>query len=589
MLTDRNRRETHDPSTLRAAGTAIQAGSPAHVDALPAPLTSGRPTPLVRAGRRPWLPSIALAAPIVAAVIFVAIFASAAPLTDEWIFVRSILDLGDVHPGQPDWFQQVVERGTWRFNGHSVVVPFLVYWSLGEAVGFDARVFVGVTLATFAVLLLVYRRSLRESRRSHPESWWAAVPIALVLFSPAHYMEFLWGFECTLALSIVFPMLGLAVLDTIRADSRILASAGKLAAGVALITLGTLSSFGGFLGFIAALVLLALRPLGPSRKAALITGLAACAVLAFFWIVRDERHAEALAGAHANLWFFPTAIGGAVLSTPITLYEFGFDLRSAIGLVGLASLLAVAVWALARGRLGHVAFPLAIAAFGLLATASVAFGRGHLANWHLQYVLMIVCGTYAAAYVAWREDSGSWTTRLALAGSLAVALASIAGSWNAFTTFGPVYRDYVQRVERYMQRSLARPDGPRPCGLDLDPDAALYLSALGSAPFRPERTDLAELRPASGYQLFINNCEMPVTFELYGPQLERTKILVVWPTASAPRAVRLEIGGHAVDLRRIDVSRALIEPREGIVCFIGLLLPGTIPRGATPLTILAAR
>ena len=53
-------------------------------------------------------------------------------------------------------------------------------------------------------------------------------PLVVLLFSPSHRLEFLWGWQFTIAFSIVFTIAGLCVADAIPPDAQGEAAAKRI-------------------------------------------------------------------------------------------------------------------------------------------------------------------------------------------------------------------------------------------------------------------------------------------------------------------------------------------------------------------------
>jgi len=196
-------------------------------------------------------PALLLLAPPAAAVVYVAMFATATPLTDEWIMLGAAVDLHKY-----GWSLDTVRSIQIQHHEHLLIVPYLIYLPLEALFRYDTRALVGVTLICFAVQFAVFRFQLIKDDL-------AAFPIALLLFSPSHYMEFHWGFQFALALSVTFPVVALAVLDHIGDDiTRV--NIRRYVIGTVLLVFGALSSAAGYFGFFSAALLIALKPL-PAR------------------------------------------------------------------------------------------------------------------------------------------------------------------------------------------------------------------------------------------------------------------------------------------------------------------------------------
>lgn len=141
---------------------------------------------MTRSFRRFRWPTLLLLVPLAAAVVYVAKFATATPLTDGWIMLGAAVDLH-----KHGWSLHELRSIQFQHDQHLLVVPHLIYFPLEELVHFDTRALIAVTLLCFAVQLAVFRFQLVKDDL-------AAFPIALLLFSPSHYMEFHWGFQFAL-------------------------------------------------------------------------------------------------------------------------------------------------------------------------------------------------------------------------------------------------------------------------------------------------------------------------------------------------------------------------------------------------------
>src|SRR5664279_2554078 len=119
-------------------------------------------------------PALLLLAPPAAAVVYVAMFATATTLTDEWIMLGAAVDLHKY-----GWSLDTVRSIQIQHHEHLLIVPYLIYLPLEALFRYDTRALVGVTLICFAVQFAVFRFQLVKDDL-------AAFPIALLLFSPSH-------------------------------------------------------------------------------------------------------------------------------------------------------------------------------------------------------------------------------------------------------------------------------------------------------------------------------------------------------------------------------------------------------------------
>jgi hypothetical protein len=404
-------------------------------------------------------PALLLLAPPAAAVVYVAMFATATPLTDEWIMLGAAVDLH-----KHGWSLDTLRSIQIQHQQHLLIVPYLIYFPLEELFHYDTRALVGVTLICFAVQFAVFRSQLVKDDL-------AAFPIALLLFSPSHYMEFHWGFQFTLALSVTFPVVALAVLDRIGDDiTRV--NIRYYVIGTVLLVLGALSSAPGYFGFFSAALLIALKPLPARTRMVLSLSWVLIVALIYFGIARPQAAAHTI-GAREVLYVL-TALGSVIWGSPVGTFKFGVDRNSLTGLVLILAL--ILVLARVRPRFSALALPIALIALGLGPIAAAGASRPYLGNWHLQLVLPAVCGIYAAAYIAWRRDRSPFSTAL-LASVVLLLLLNLNSYRLGFTVFGPSYHNYVSQIEHYILSytpSLEKPF-PHPGDRDIDAEMIKFL------------------------------------------------------------------------------------------------------------------
>jgi len=273
----------------------------------------------------------ALAAlPLIAAVVFVHRFAGPLPLTDEWSYTHALrlwhsLDLTDWEGIRSAW-----ETYPARHSEHLVVLPFIIYAPLMELLNYDSRFIIYLTVASFATLALLFR-SVFNSR---PWLWGL---VCLILFCPSHYMEFMWAWQITLTWSVLWPVLGLYIIDRRGTATPI----RNTLWGILAISLGTLSSAGGFFGFPAALLLVLLRENSPKIKliqSAVVIG----GGLLVYFIFMNSAARELSVGAR-EFWYILTVLGGTLWGTPVAVTEFGPGPTSIGGFLVLIALGAVLI------------------------------------------------------------------------------------------------------------------------------------------------------------------------------------------------------------------------------------------------------
>jgi hypothetical protein len=391
--------------------------------------------------------------------VYVAKFATATPLTDEWIMLGAAVDLH-----KHGWSLHALRLIQFQHDQHLMIAPYLIYFPVEELFRFDTRALIAVTLICFAVQLAIFRSQLVKDDL-------AAVPIALLLFSPSHYMEFHWGFQFVLTMSVTFPVVALAVLDHIG-DELTGVSIRHYVIGTVLLVFGALSAAPGYFGFLSAVVLITLKRLPFRTKIVLGLSWVLIAALIYFGI-GSPRHSGHILGVRAILYVL-TALGDLIWGSPVGTLHFGIDRDSVTGLALIVAL--IVVLARIRPRFSLLALPIALISLGLGAIVAAGISRTYLGNWHLQLVLPAVCGIYAAAYVVWRRERSRFNT-IVFSGVVLILLMNVYGSYLGFTEFGPRYRNYVDKIEDYMLSytpSLAKPYPPS-VDRDIDPEMIQFL------------------------------------------------------------------------------------------------------------------
>lgn len=524
------------------------------------------------------LPLAVLALPVLTALLFVAFYNTGMPLTDEWAFTKSIMALENIDKRGTEWLGEVLKIAPWRFSDHWVAVPFLIYWLLAGLTHFNSTVFIVITLATFTAQLAIYRRYIVPSTA-------AVLPIALVLFSPAHYMELLWGFQFTLALSIIFPMTGLLILDRVYSDDSSLLGFAKLASALTLFVLGTLSSSGGFFGLPVAAVVFWLKQ-GTVRSRLVGSGtFVLMSTIVYFTLM--NRFSHGIKVDVPDTFHVLTALGGTIWGTPVGIFEFGPGLLSATGAVILACLVFSVARAYKTGQLPAIALPLAFALFGLLCLAAIAVRRHYLGNWHLQYALPSVCGTFACAYIVRKRDRSAFTIAAYVILYVTLSL-SLVGYYRGFAEYGPSYYGYIDSIENYALRHLEEPDLPKPFpkAWEIGADLVLFLAAHEHPLLRriPPRHFESQ---AVGARIFVDGVQ-PVdspdrTVSLLGPNRNRMRITVA--LANAKGRAMVQIGDLLLPLFRLHPLHTGIAACAGTPCYAGIVLPERLPAGLHPVTV----
>jgi hypothetical protein len=502
-----------------------------------------------------------LAIPALVLIAFIGRYATAMPVTDEWFFLRAVAALEQV-----SWssLSQIFQLLPYKIYDHHVIIPFLLYWPVSELSNFDNRALLAITFAAWTAILLLFRYAVIRS-----VGW--TLPAALVLFSPARYMEFLWGFQFTLALSVLFPLLGLAVLGSITSDDGIAGEARKFIAAIGLILLGTLSSAGGFFGFVGAIVMLSMQRLPRGHRLFLLELLIAVMLAVYFLLMRDSGRIPVV--DIRNILFIFTAVGAAITGMPDAFREFAVNARSLAG-AGVMLLMGLAIIAAARRRiLPALALPAGIFTFSICSVAAIAVARQYLGNWHLVYAVPAVCASYAACFVVFRELRSAAAAQLCLSAT-ALMMCALVGYYAAFADYGPEYNSYVRTIEQYARSYLANPSQPKPFpltgGWDLNADMVWFLAAKHHAVFAPEDKALlsASRVPAKDAKGVV----------LRSGAVAPAHVLVVasLPANQQADALILRTGQSDVILRKTD-QRLIPSSSCSGMCFTGLIAPSGLP------------
>src|SRR5262249_700684 len=230
--------------------------------------------------------SLCAAPALIATVLFAYLFSTATPLTDEWIFVHAAINLHglDWH-SWADW-KRVPEFYPFKPGDHVLALPFAIYLVVSQLSNFDQRAEIAITIATLIAQIAVYRSVV-------PKSAWMTLILSVIIFNPARYMDFLWGFQFHVALSIMFPILGLAALLGLGARSP-WGSPGRAFARPAVVARG-LSAVGfflwqaGFLGLVGAGAMVSALGLGARRRLAALV-IIGTAFIASYLLLRPPSH-----------------------------------------------------------------------------------------------------------------------------------------------------------------------------------------------------------------------------------------------------------------------------------------------------------
>jgi general stress protein CsbA len=411
-----------------------------------------------------------LVIPILAAGIFVWRYAISYPLTDEWLLLRNAMIAHDMGWSDP---VSTFSAMTWGIYNHPLVLPNILYLMIAPVFHYDARALIFITLVCFASMLIVFRSEIASNA-------WTALPAALVLFAPSHYMEYMWGFQFAMAMSVALPVLGLAVFNRSSPEESATIFSTRLVCALSLIMAGVLCQAVGALGFPALLVLALFMRLSSSRRHVVI----GISLLAFAVTIESLPSTDALQMVPQldDIMVVLTALGAVLVGSPVGLTTFPFDWTAALGLSICAVVVLCTLLAWRRHLMSEVAFPLALFVFGLLAITTVALSRPYLGNWHLQVALPAILGAYGTAIILARHlvSPGAFILQAIMTGL--VAMLAI-GYWQGYSRFGPEYNAYANSVADYMRAYLADPDATKPYpptgGWDFDSAMARFLRDNG--------------------------------------------------------------------------------------------------------------
>jgi hypothetical protein len=416
---------------------------------------------------------VAALIPLLLSVLFVVLYALPVPMTDEWLLVQNAMIWRSATPTLSGIVTALSDM-RWMIYEHPILIPNLIYLAVADLVHYDTRAFVAITLACYAgIVLCAAWRGVRGP---------ALLATAFIVFSPAHYMELLWGVQFTLALSIAFPVIGLSILDAATDGHRL--NWRRVVIAVLAIGCGILSSAGAAFALPAAAVLVALKPITRASKITLdvlLIGLFAVASLA----LRDKGSAIHI--SIKDVMEVLTSFGALLYSSPVGLNQFGLNARSVAG--AALFLLDVLLFVQAHRTRTHsaIAFAVALIVFGGLAMSAVAISRGYLGNWHLQYALPFLVGSIGLAWHALNSRNTSLARVPALV-VLALVVTGAFGYWSAFIHRGPAYHAYAMTVRNYMLTLPSHPHQPKPFprtgGWDATPAMVRFLHDRGNPAFR---------------------------------------------------------------------------------------------------------
>lgn len=393
-----------------------------------------------------WL-ALGVGLPLAATIAFVAIYALATPLTDEWLMVGNAMLLKSA-PSSVDGILVALHHMRWFIYEHPIFIPNTVYLLIMPPLHYDTRVLVGITLMCFMTMVIIV---FLKTKGNLP----ATIAMALIAFSTSHYMEYFWGFQFAFAMSTAFAVIGLATIESgvIAMENQ----TTKITAGFILIALGLLCSAGAAFGFFAALVFILKRGLNWKRRLYIALLGAVLLALAITW--RHGTRVELNISAK-NILMGLSSLGGILFSSPVSMRSFGLDARSVAG----ALLITVDTMLLAslvrRKCTDQALLACSLIVFGAAAIGAVTLARTYIGNWHLQLVLPVFMGSIMLAVTAFQIRETS--TKIFAILMFALLASGVFGYVRAYVYYGPAYRGYAEKVTEYMRTLQGDPNQPKP-------------------------------------------------------------------------------------------------------------------------------
>src|SRR5262249_51061917 len=153
----------------------------------------------------------------------------------------------------------IPELYAFKPGDHVLALPFAIYLAVSELSNFDQRAEIAIAIATLIAQIAVYRSVVSKSA-------WMTLILSIIVFNPARYMDFIWGFQFCIALSIMFAILGIAALHRLGSSDH--GFWRTIVVGLAFMAAGILSSAAGFFGLVGAAAMLSAMRMDARRKLA---------------------------------------------------------------------------------------------------------------------------------------------------------------------------------------------------------------------------------------------------------------------------------------------------------------------------------
>lgn len=515
--------------------------------------------------------------PMMACLVFIYSFASPMPLTDEWLFLRSYMNISQFTMGGDYTFKDLLLLFP-KIASHNVTVPFSLYLLTCEIVNFDSRFYILITFCVYVVIFFLFYKQVFKSS-------WGVLPVALLLFSPARYVEFQWGFQFTLALSILFPVCALFLLE--RYKENPLAHHGTpLITSNMLFLLGVFSSAGGFFGFVSCLPYILF--FNTTKKVRIVTLCVAVFEIAVIYKLLFSGQAHRLLPTVRDYLYVTTALGASLWCSNGGMFSFSLNILSVTGslllILFIASIFSIRPWR----RLSIVSLPLCLTIFSFLSIYSIALNREYLGNWHLAYVVPGICGIYTTIYIVYNNVKNT-VTRFVFITSCIVFASSLYSYGSGFIFWGPNYKKYTDSIKLYALTYLEHPQQEKPfpdIAWSIDDKMTLFLSARNHYAYKVFNARARQLAVReekkfndipTDFKIYVNGHSVPWSM----PQASIFNIneRFVYITVTIPsedhtvNAVVCKVDNAYVVLRKIDprLLPASIETK-GKVCFSGMLI-----------------
>jgi hypothetical protein len=420
-----------------------------------------------------WKLVAGVSLPLATAISFITIYALATPLTDEWLMVRNAMLLKEA-PESLLGLLATMHHMRWFIYEHPIVIPNLIYLIFMPHVHYDTRFLVGITLLCFLVMVLaVYWRTKGSSL--------ATIATALIVFSPAHYMEYFWGFQFAFAMSTSLAVVGLVIVD--RGASAKERYSIKIILGFLIIGLGLLCSAGAAFAFLAASILALNTNITQNRRILITSTGIILFVASVVW--RHGNHLE-LSISSRNVLMIMTSLGSVLYSSPVGVSAFRLDARCIAGGVFVILDLLLIASIMRKERMRHLALPCSLIFFSVSMIGAITLSRNYIGNWHLQLTLPLFIGS--AMLVPLALEGRSPLNRAIAILLLALVASSVFGYIKSFEYYGPAYHAYAERVTQYMRTLPRKPDQPKPFpetgGWDATPKMVQFLEAAGNPEFK---------------------------------------------------------------------------------------------------------